>query len=91
MYFKATTITIIFRKHQTCLPHKSKQCATGNPSGEEKTIYILQTIKVDQQQYSLLYDSGCCEMVSKYDAVRRIGHRATEEVAGPISIGEVGN
>ena len=62
-----------------------------NPSDEEKAIYILQTIKVDQQQYSLFYDSGCSEMVSKYDAVRRIGHRAVEEVAGPISIGGVGN
>ena len=62
-----------------------------NSSDEEKAIYILQTIKVYQQQYSLFYDSGCSEMVSKYDAVRRIGHRAVEEVAGPISIGGVGN
>ena len=48
-------------------------------------------IKVDQQQYSLFYNSGCSEMVSKYDAVRRIGHRAVEEVAGPILIGGVGS
>ena len=62
-----------------------------NPSDEEKAIYILQTIKVDQQQYSLFYDSGCSEKVSKYDAVRRTGQRAVEEVAGPISIGGGGN
>ena len=62
-----------------------------NPSDKEKPIYILQTVKVDQQQYSLFYDIGCSEMVSMYDAVRRIGHTAVEEVAGPISIGGVGN
>ena len=77
-------IKLTFHINQSSVPQ-------DNPSNEEKAIYILQTIKTDQQQYSLLHDSGCSEMVSKYDAVRRIGHRAVEEVAGPISIGGVGN
>ena len=63
----------------------------NNQLNEEKAIYILQTIKVGQQQYSIFYDSGCSEIVSRYDAARRIGNKATQEVAGPISISEVGN
>lgn len=30
---------------------------------EEKAIYILQLIKMDQQQYSFLYDTVCSEMI----------------------------
>ena len=30
-------------------------------------------------------------MVSRYDAIKRIGNRAIEELPGPISIGGVGN
>ena len=33
-------------------------------SGEVKAIYILQTIKVEQQEDSLFYDTGCFDMVS---------------------------
>ena len=58
---------------------------------EESAIYILQTIKVENQEYSLFYDTGCCDMVSRYQAVKAIGSRASKEISGPISIGGVGN
>ena len=44
-----------------------------------------------QQQYSLFDDTGCCDMVSRYDDIKTIGDRAIQEPPGPISIGGVGN
>ena len=39
-------------------------------SDQEKTIYILQTIKVEQHKFSLFYDTVCCDMVSGYAAIK---------------------
>ena len=46
---------------------------------------------VDQKCYSVFYDTGCCDMVSRFDAVKSIGARAVKEQSGPILIGGVGN
>ena len=42
-------------------------------SDQEKAIYILQTIQVEQYEYSLFYDTGCCDMVSQYVVIKSIG------------------
>ena len=60
-------------------------------SDQEETIYILQTIKVEQHEYSLFYDTGCCDMVSRYAAIKSIGKRASKELSGPVTLGGVGN
>ena len=60
-------------------------------SDQEKTIYILQTIKVEQHKYSLFYDTGCCDMVSGYAAIKLIGKRASKEFSGPVTLGGVSN
>ena len=41
-------------------------------SNQESVIYILQTIKVNKQNYSLFHDTGCRDMVSKYAAIKSI-------------------
>ena len=58
---------------------------------QEKAICILQTIKVEQHEYSLFYDTGCCDMVSRYAAMKSIGKRATKEFSGPVTLGGLGN
>ena len=60
-------------------------------SNQESAIYILQTIKINKQNYSLFYGTGCCDMVSRYAAIKSIGSRAKQESSIPISIGGVGN
>ena len=60
-------------------------------SNQELAIYILHTIKVKKQNYSLFYDSGCCDMVSRYAAIKSIESRAKQESSIPISIGGIGN
>ena len=68
-------LKLTFRtNHQT--PHSNHEV---NSSKEECTIYILQIIKVDQQEYSIFYDTGCCNMVSRYNAIKTIGDRAVQE------------
>ena len=54
-------------------------------------IFILQTISIDKQQYTIFYDSGCNEMICRYDAVQRIGSRAKQEMSGPLKLSGVGN
>ena len=56
----------------------------------ERAIYQLQTVKVAGKEYCLFFDSGCGDFVSKYQAVKSLGSKATQEVAGPIQIGGVG-
>ena len=60
-------------------------------SDQEKAIYILQTRKVEQYEYSLFYDTGCCDMVSQYAVIKWIGKRASKELIGPVTLGGVGS
>ena len=60
-------------------------------SVQEKAFYILQTIKVEQHEYSLIYDTGCCDMILLYAAIKSIGKRAPKEFYEPVTIGGVGN
>ena len=60
-------------------------------SNQESAIYILQTIKVNNQNYSLFHDTGYCDMVSRYAAIKSTGSRAKQESFIPISTGGVGN
>ena len=60
-------------------------------SDQEKEIYIMQTIKVEQDERSLFYDTGCCDVVSRYAAIKPIGKRASKEFSGPVTLGGVGN
>ena len=46
---------------------------------------------MNKQDYSLFYDTGCCDMVSRYAAIKSIGSRTKQESSIPISIGGVRN
>ena len=74
--------------------HTNQQTPNSNHkvsiSKEEKSIYILQTIKVGQQEYSFFYDTGCYDMVSRYNAIKTIGDGAVQELHGSRSVGRVG-
>ena len=58
---------------------------------EDNGIYMLQTVKVDDHQFTIFFDTGCSDMVSRYDAIKRIGGRAKLELKGPTLLGGVGN
>ena len=56
-------------------------------SDQEKASYIVRTIKVDNL---LFHDTGCCDMVSQYAAIKSIGKSVSKEFSGPVTLG-VGN
>ena len=56
----------------------------------EKAIYMLQTIEVNKNYYTIFYDSGCGDFVTTYDTVKKLGRRANKEFDGPIKLGGVG-
>ena len=57
----------------------------------DNSIFALQIIKVDGQNYTIFYDSGCSDLVTKHAAIVRLGKRAVQEVKGPLNLGGVGD
>jgi hypothetical protein len=55
-----------------------------------KSLYQLQIINVDGKDYSLFFDNGCGDFVSRYKAITQIGKRANQEFQGCVQIGGVG-
>ena len=53
-------------------------------------IYMMQQIQVDGNILSLFFDSGCGDVVSKYDAVTKLGANARKVKDGPIPLSDVG-
>ena len=74
-----------------CQDYKNNINNNGkHDEANEDAIYMLQTIKVDGRNYSIFYDTGCREFVSRHDAILRLQSRAHEELRGPITLGGVG-
>ena len=69
---------------------QSKDQKSTDANLDDKAIYILQTIKVNSQQFTIFYDTGCGDMVSKHSAIKRLGNKAKLECKGPIKLGGVG-
>ena len=80
----------LFSKNIQLTYHTAKDNIIEGGIVDESAIYMLQTIKVDNELYTLFYDSGCGGFVCKADAVKRIGNRARKEYDGPITLGGVG-
>ena len=68
--------------------HLDVNCSKGEKqcSGEDNTIYELQTIEGNGKKFLLFFGSGCGDFVSRYDAIKRIGNKSK----GPVKIGGVG-
>ena len=39
-------------------------------SDQERAIYILQIVKLEQHEYPLFYGTGYCDMISRYAAIK---------------------
>ena len=38
----------------------------------------------------VFYDNGCCDFISRCDAIQRLGSNAVQEYKGPVEMGGVG-
>jgi len=58
---------------------------------EQRGIYLLQTIEVNNTNYTIFYDNGCSDFIVKHSALRTLGPNASKESSGSITLGGVGN
>ena len=70
--------------------HKTHQSTTLEDTNHS-SIYILQTISIDNKPYTLFFDSGCGDLVCRYEAIQNMGQRAVQEFKGPVNLGGVGD
>ena len=56
---------------------------------EECGIYQLQTITTENQNFTIFYDSGCGDFVSKWSAMQKLGTRAHQGHLGSVKVGGV--
>ena len=47
-------------------------------------------MKINNSRYSIFFDSGCADFVSRHNAILSLTSNATQEHAGPITMGGVG-
>ena len=59
----------------------------------DSSVYILQTIKVNDRNLNLFYDSGCGDLVCRKEAVTELEKSggASLLIPGPITLGGVGD
>ena len=55
-----------------------------------ESMYILQTVKCNDERYNVFYDSGCRRSCAMNSAIARLGNRARELNKGPTTISGVG-
>ena len=86
-------INLFFHLDQLTAPQIQQQPSvntTSNSTVQDTAIFHLQTIKINNNRYSIFFDSGCGNFVSRYNAICSLTSNATQEHVGPITIGGVG-
>ena len=63
----------------------------SNLQCNDRGIYLLQRILVDNQQLLVFFDNGCSDFVISKDAVNKLGSRCIKESSNPVILGGVGN
>ena len=56
----------------------------------DDSIYLLQIIEIDGEKFTIFFDNGCSHMVCRYEAILRLGNRATQLIEGSKSLEGVG-
>ena len=85
-------IKLSFHLDQFTTPQIQQQPSantTSNSTLQDAAIFQLPLIKINNSRYSVFFDSGCSNFVSRYNAIRSLTSNATQECPGPITIGGV--
>ena len=91
--FYAGAITNEYEMHHEC-PKLTNVCLTNGVNCQlESSIYMLQSIKIDNEEFNLFYDSGCGDLVSRKQVITRLENmgRANQEMKGQIILTGVGD
>ena len=59
----------------------------------DSSVYILQTIAVENHKLNIFFDSGCGDLVSKKEVISKLEEvgKAALVIPGPIALGGIGN
>ncbi len=68
-----------------------KSDASKDGSSDDQGIYLLQTINIDNKDYTVFFDNGCSDFIVKKSAVNMLGKNAKQESSRTIQIGGVSN
>ncbi|XP_066931129.1 uncharacterized protein [Clytia hemisphaerica] len=71
--------------------HTSFKSSHSTPTDDSNSaIFMLQSIQINKRTYTIFYDSGCSDFISRFEAVRHLGSNAIKQFSGDISMGGVG-
>ena len=57
----------------------------------DRGIYLLQRISVNNQNLLIFFDNGCSDFVISQQAIHLLGTRASKQSSQPVTLGGVGN
>jgi len=57
----------------------------------DRGIYLLQRIRINNNDLVIFYDNGCSDFVVSHKAIQLLGPHATQLSSHPVTIGGVGN
>ena len=74
--------------------HSSSFTSSQSPPDSEDDpgvgIYMFQEILVNNEKFTIFFDSGCGESVMTIDAIKRLKRNATQVYDGTVTLGGVG-
>ena len=71
--------------------HCAKNASIKSEENNSKGIFQFQVIKVNNEMYTIFFDSECGDFITRKSAINRLGDKATMECDGPTIIGGVGD
>ena len=69
---------------------KTSRTSGDTESTGERGIYMLQTISIDNNAYTIFFDTGCSDFCVKPSAIQSLGTKATMLSSQVTKIGGVG-
>ena len=63
---------------------------SSNDECHDRGIYILQKVRIDNNDFTIFFDNGCSDFVVSHKAIELLGPRAKQLSSQPVTIGGVG-
>ena len=70
---------------------RNKTASVYDDIVDDKGVYLLQVVKVNNQRFNIFYVNGCSDFIVRPSAVKLMGSHAIQEYVGPVKLGGVGD
>ena len=74
-----------------CFAREISLFKISNEHCNDRGIYLLQRVRIDNNDFVIFFDNGCSDFVITKNAVKMIGSRVTQISSQPVTISGVGN